>query len=100
MKVAELFEQGPGQWGLRGDPYLWQEMQERLMDIEVPQTAEELKTLLEDTYEEVTGYSISHEQIFVIERFKHGGMSSGGISPSFWINRGIPLLVERHQAAV
>jgi len=96
MKVSEIFEDEPIQWGLRGDPYLWREMRERLKVIDMPSTSEELKALIERTYEAATGHALTDENHFTIERFKHGGMSSGGISPQFWLSRGIPVLVRRH----
>jgi len=96
VKVSEIFEDEPIQWGLRGDPYLWREMRERLKEIEMPSTSEELKALIEVTYEAATGHPLTYKKHFIIERFKHGGMSSGGISPKFWVSRGIPMLVKRH----
>ena len=96
MKVSEIFEDEPIQWGLRGDPYLWREMKERFKEIEMPNSSEELKVLIENTYKDLTGHSVCYEKHFVVERFKHGGMSSGGISPEFWVSRGIPMLVRRH----
>ena len=40
MKVSEIFEDEPIQWGLRGDPYLWQEMRKRRYKlISPPRTA-------------------------------------------------------------
>ena len=96
MKVSEIFKDEPIQWGLRGDPYLWREMKKRLEENEMPSSAQELKALLESTYEAATGYPITYKKHFAVERFKHGGMSSGGISPDFWVNHGIPMLVQRH----
>lgn len=96
MKVSEIFQHEPVQWGFRGDPFLWREMAERLKDTEMPAQAADLKTILESTYSEITGFQLSHREPFVVERFKHGGMSSGGISPEFWVERGIPILVGRH----
>ena len=97
MKVAEIFEEEPIQWGLRGDPYLWRELKVRFKHTEMPDTSDELQTLIKDEYSLVTGYSITHLDIFFVERFSHGGMSSGGISPEFWIQKAIPLLLQRHK---
>ena len=98
MKVSEIFEDEPDQWGLRGDPYLWRELKERLGTIDMPETPEQLQSIIEKEYEMVTGYSINHKEHFRVERFMHGGMSSGGVSPEFWNKRGIPMLVNRHVA--
>ncbi|MGJ8655805.1 MAG: hypothetical protein ACSHX6_05080 [Akkermansiaceae bacterium] len=97
MKVAEIFEEEPIQWGLRGDPYLWGELKERCKHTEMPDTSDELQTLIQDEYALATGYPITHLDVFNVERFSHGGMSSGAISPEFWIQKAIPLLLERQK---
>lgn len=52
MKVSKIFNDEPVQWGLRGDPYLWREMAQRLKEIEMPYSAEQLQKLIVQTYEE------------------------------------------------
>lgn len=96
MKIGELFKEEPMQWGLRGDPYLWKEMKAYFENTEIPPNKEELKRRIIEAYEEITKHSFEEREHFVIERFKHGGMSSGGISPEFWVSEGIPLLLSRH----
>jgi hypothetical protein len=96
MKVGTIFEDEPVQWGFRGDPYLWRELKERLAETDMPATPNELREIIEQAYKDATGHSVSHDETIIIERFKHGGMSSGGVSPKFWNERGIPLLLTRH----
>ena len=36
--VGELFAKAPGQWGLRGDPHLWAELQQSLAEKPLPNT--------------------------------------------------------------
>jgi hypothetical protein len=96
MKVGAIFEEEPIQWGFRGDPYLWRELKESLAETDMPVTPEELKEIIERAYEVATGYNFSHVETIIVERFKHGGMSSGGVSPKFWNERGIPMLLGRH----
>lgn len=96
MKIAEIFEEEPTPWGLRGDPFLWRELKIHLKETDMPETPEELKAIIENEYEKSTGHPISHRKCFGVERFRSRGMSSGLISPEFWVNRGIPLLVSRH----
>ena len=98
MKISEIFEDEPQQWGFRGDPYLWRELKERLDNVDMPDTPEQLKSIIEKEYEVATGHSIHHREHFTVKKFMHGGMSSGGISPEFWHDCGIPLLVKRHVA--
>ena len=96
MKISEIFEDEPTQWGLRGDPFLWRELKEKFKDTDMPSSPIELKTLLEQEYENSTGYPSSHKKHIHISRFSSQGMSSGSISPDFWVTTGIPLLVSRH----
>lgn len=96
MNVSDIFEEEPIQWGLRGDPFLWRELKERFRHVEMPETPEQLKALIEKEYDVATGHPITYEKHFGVERFRSHGMSSGGISPEFWVKKGIPLLVSRH----
>jgi hypothetical protein len=93
--MAFLFEQEPYQWGLRGDPHLWREIREHFADTPVPETLDELVSLIETTFETLTGHPISEKEHFYIERFNHGGMSGGYISPEFWRDKVIPMMRQR-----
>ncbi|MCB0212544.1 MAG: hypothetical protein KDJ52_24585 [Anaerolineae bacterium] len=97
--VASLFDEKPIQWGLRGDPHLWQEMRVHFASTPLPAAASELDVLLETAFETLTGHSIAGDEHFFIERFDHGGMSSGYISPKFWREKVMPLL-HAHYAAI
>lgn len=94
--VASLFLEKPSHWGLRGDPYLWQEMHRYFEHTPLPATADELNTLIETAFESLTGHSISTPSHFFVERFNHGGMSGGYISPAFWRDDAMPLLLARY----
>jgi molybdenum cofactor cytidylyltransferase len=94
--LARLFEEEPRQWRLRGDPHLWREMRDTLERYDYPDTEERLAALLEATYQHLTGMPLSHHEPFFIERFSHGGMSSGYVSPPFWTEIAIPLLRARY----
>jgi hypothetical protein len=94
--VASLFEKEPMHWGLRGDPYLWREMSAHFEQVPLPDSADELISLLETTFERLTTHSISEPEMFFMERFSHGGMSSGHISPDFWRETVIPMLLDRY----
>ena len=98
--LSQIFQHKPFQWGLRGDPYLWGEMKDLLKDHPYPDTEEEFLALIEQTYEQLTGGALEEQSsmnsIF-FERYDHGGMSSGRISPKFWIETGIPLLLAKYR---
>lgn len=96
IPISALFDPESAQWGLRGDPYLWREMRQRLASVGCPETARELLAIIEAVFEELTGHPISHTEFIHVEKYSHGGMSSGMISPGFWRDTAIPLLRQRY----
>lgn len=99
--LSELFQPEPIQWGLRGDPYLWQEMSEALAALPLPPSEAQLAEILEATFERLIGLPTSAEESSVfVERHAHGGMSSGHISVKFWRETALPLLLARYHAAL
>lgn len=98
--MADLFQKKPGQWGLRGDPYLWQEMADHFAGTPLPGTAKQLEQLLIQTFETLIGQPITAETFIAIERFPRGGMSGGLVSPEFWRETAVPLLLKRYEELV
>ena len=95
--IASLFDPTPSQWGLRGDPYLWEELRSNFSAVPLPESAKELQALLEKEFEALTETPLTTDKdILVIERLAHGGMSSGGVSIPFWRETAIPLLIRRY----
>lgn len=94
--LADLFDPQPHQWGLRGDPYLWRDMQAQLAQHAYPPTEAALMSLLEQTYQQMTGTPLANREPMFIERYSHGGMSSGYVSPQFWSETALPLLRSRY----
>ena len=95
--IGDLFQQKPGQWGLRGDPHLWQEMADHFADTPLPDSTERLEQLLTQLFESLTGQPITAEKFIAVERFPRGGMSGGMVSPEFWRETVVPLLLTRYQ---
>jgi dienelactone hydrolase len=98
--LATLFDPAPTVWGLRGDPYLWRELQTELADLRLPTSETHLIELLEQTYRRLTGVASAVGEPIFIERLSHGGMSSGHVSPEFWVRTAFPLLRQRYAALV
>ena len=48
--ISEIFEKEPLQWGLRGDPYLWREMQLYFSSTPIPNTIAALNHQLEQAF--------------------------------------------------
>jgi len=95
--LASLFVDEPRQWGLRGDLHLWRDMQLILGSSAYPETEAELTALLEQTYQQLTSAPLSHRDPVFVERYNHGGMSGGSVSPEFWAETGIPRLRARYR---
>ena len=96
MDISDIFSEGPIQWGLRGDPHLWNELRKWLSGKEIPHSKEGFEALLETGFLEITGVPVSSDEDIFIERFNTGGMSGGYVNPKFWREKAIPLLVSRY----
>lgn len=95
-KIAILFENKPRQWGLRGDHFLWQDIVETIGELPLPATELQFIELLNSTFDRLVGYPITHQQDIYIERYAHGGMSSGYVCLKFWRDNVFPLLRARY----
>jgi len=95
--VADLFQQKPAPWGLRGDPHLWQEMATYFAETPLPSTAAQLEQLLTAAFETLTGQPITTETHVRVDRFPRSGMSGGMVSPTFWRETAVPLLLTRYE---
>lgn len=83
--------------GLRGDPHLWRELSATLASTPLPATEAELVALLEATYLQLVGAPLDATEPTFVARHSHGGMSSGYVSPQFWRERAVPLLLARYR---
>lgn len=95
--MADLFDPEPHTWGLRGDPYLWRALREHLSGTGIPASADEVVDLLHAAFGELVGLDLVSDpapSVF-LERYAHGGMSSGMISLDTWRQRLMPMLAER-----
>ena len=95
MKLSKIFEERPETWGYRGDPYFWDYLKELAENMDII-SANELDEWIKKEYFSLSGKELTLEgDCAVIERFAHGGMSSGGVDNVWWIENGIPLLKSR-----
>jgi molybdenum cofactor cytidylyltransferase len=56
--------------------------------------------IIEEAFEALTGHTLSHPDPFYVERYNHGGMSSGCVCPKFWRDTAVPLLLARHDGSL
>ena len=97
MKNDMIFSPLPTSWGLRGDPHVWEEL--KIAFKEIPSSTEAFEAELLRYIESTIGQKLTLETQAYVDKFAHGGMSSGYICGAFWINHGIPLLIERYKKA-
>lgn len=90
-----LFESKPFQWGLRGNPHLWIELQDYFKQITIAKDEDELISQVHEGIKILTGESIHTDKPFFVKKYSKGGMSSGMISPDFWTKSAIPLSIGR-----
>ncbi len=95
LKASTLFSIKPPRWGLRGDPFLWQEMKDHFHNICIPESVEILIMLVEEAFHKLTGHELREDKDFYVEKYSHGGMSSGFVSPLFWRSKIVPVLSKR-----
>jgi hypothetical protein len=96
--LAGIFEPKPTRWGLRGDPMLWADMQMTLAGHPIPASQTDLITLLEQTFEALTGLPLTYPDPIYIQKYDTGGLSRGSVSPEFWQHEAMPYLVANYLA--
>lgn len=97
ITLADLFDPKPNQWGLRGDAYLWDELQAYFSDMPLPRSSIEWEELLIEAFEVLTNHTLNEEKAFFIDKLAKGTMTSGGVLASFWREKAIPLLKLRYE---
>lgn len=106
--IGALFDRRPVQFGLRGDPYLWQELRGRFADTPLPEHWFTFRDLVAQAVEELVGvplasrtYKSWHDEAAVVHvpEFDPGhGMSAGAVHLPWWIHTGLPILLDRYAA--
>ena len=59
--VSLIFEETPKQWGLRGDPYLWEEMRNEFSAVPVTISLEAFEKRFKEVFEKFTGAPLTRE---------------------------------------
>lgn len=95
--LNHIFDKHPDQWGLRGDPSLWAELQAHYKISEMPDSVSEFRSQLEILIQQLTGCDLDSDESVHVPRYDSGGMSSGHVSPEFWREIAIPLLCEQFE---
>jgi len=93
--VSEIFNNRPIQWGLRGDPFLWDEMHQYFSEKELPYTQEQFDAEFRCQFKLMTGDELGSAKRTFVRRYAMTGMSKGTVSHTFWLEKGLPLLLSR-----
>ncbi|MGE0588292.1 MAG: hypothetical protein AB7O48_06930 [Cyclobacteriaceae bacterium] len=96
--IKEIFDNPPGQWALRGDPFLWMDLEGTLDTRTIDMSLDEFDELLRLTFNKILkekGRQVSKET-YIIDEYPKDGMSGGGISLTWWNEVGLPLLKDRY----
>lgn len=94
--ISLIFDPKPEKWGLRGDPYLWDDLQKVFTTIPLPCSKTLFIHHFEKFFQELTNHPFKADtDFFQVDKYAHGGMSTGGISVNFWKKQALPLLITR-----
>ena len=95
--VSAIFDPEPTQWGLRGDPFLWQYLRDCCAQVRLPYSPEKFQEDVLRIFMELTGKIPEPGGQYFAEKFAkvHVGMSTGCLSGDFWLEQGIPMLLRR-----
>lgn len=92
--VSKIFNETPGSWGLRGDPCFWDDLKRHFENTLFPYSLDAFEAEVKRFFKDIAGKTLSGDSVYV-EKYARGGMSNGMVSCSFWLEQGIPLLLER-----
>lgn len=107
--LATIFDNDPEcGWGARGDLYLWNLLRAKMGSCVPPNTEVEFRRIIEDTYETITGASVSEtgrlsgggsaEDFVTFFKDVGDGESCGCVSRVKWREEIVPILVKRYKA--
>jgi len=84
---------------LRGDPLLWQALANATESHPWPPSTEQLQADFTRLFEQLTGFPLSHQAPIYLREYDQGGLSAGKVSPAYWREAVLPLLLARFAQA-
>ena len=95
--LGDAFDVRHRQWGLRGDPHVWEALREDIAAVPTPADAAAIRQAFVEALRRVADVDLDADVHGPVQReqFAHGGMSSGMVDLDWWRAKGLPLLVER-----
>lgn len=74
---------------------MWEDLKEAFIAIPLPCSKKKFLTLFYKYYKKITKHDFGDEESFFMDKYSHGGMSSGMISARFWREKAIYIIVNR-----
>lgn len=101
IDVHKIFIQKPSRYGLRGDPFLWNELCIELSKEKI-ETLEDFTSKLKNSFKYLVSKGVPSEngKIIKMPEYPKEGLSGGLISNTWWINEGIPALLNLCEHAI
>ena len=95
--ISDIFSKRPNSWGLRGDPFFWEDLKDEFAFFDISMTEQELSDKVYEIFKQKTQVDLTEAAIgYAEEYYKLGyGMSNGCLSGDWIINECIPMLQER-----
>jgi len=105
--IEDIFKE-PKQWGFRGDPFLWNELKHEVIEIGGFDSTEDFMLFIKRRFNEhinlrlfseegdLISENFPQQESIFIQKFAHGGMSSGYICLKWWVNYLLPLMREQY----
>ena len=79
----ELFLSGPVFWGSRGAPFAWIEIARAFSNDKLPMGKSDFIEKYNSLFKELTGIEVGTDKYVYVEKYAHGGMSSGRVGGVF-----------------
>lgn len=79
----ELFLSEPGFWGSRGAPFAWIELARAFSNDKLPMDKSDFIEKFNRLFKELTGIEVGTDEYVYVEKYAHGGMSSGRVGGVF-----------------
>ncbi|CAH7351561.1 hypothetical protein VCHA53O466_40123 [Vibrio chagasii] len=110
VQLTELFEIEFKSWGLRGDPCLFDQLKQEIIEYGAPSITDNFEKLVvsiinslattEFINDDTERVSISTLKSNCGDDCSHNGMSEGQVSAIFWNETAIPTLLKKHKEIV
>lgn len=92
--IADIFQEEPLKWGLRGDPILWAKLKGLSEFLRLPETRSDLELKLGDMFKLVTNHDLGLCDEFHLFDCGSSGMSSGFIDGKTWRQEIFPSILD------